>query len=164
MYLNLKKMKSTSLITFIIAASFLTSCGNNKDAPNEKQQANNSEKKTESSSSQSGQGDDIVGDWEMVGSIVDTNDNLQIDEEERKNLQTPSFKDYMTLNRDGSGLFTVAKMEGRYEVKEDNGKKFLSWYDKANGEHRIGTIIKVTKDELHIKEPGGSGLFVWKRL
>ena len=72
----------------------------------------------------------------------------------------------MKLNSDGSGLFTVAKMEGRYEAidKESGGKKFLTWYDTANGRHRIGTIISVSKDELHIKEPGGSGLFIWKRL
>ena len=66
----------------------------------------------------------------------------------------------------GTGLFTIAKMEGRYEAqpKENGGKNYLTWYDKANGPHKMGTIIKVTKDELHIKEPGGNGLFVWKRL
>ena len=36
---------------------------------------------------------------------------------ERKNLKSTTFKDYMKLNSDGSGLFTVAKMEGRYEAK-----------------------------------------------
>jgi hypothetical protein len=110
--------------------------------------------------------ENIVGEWELVGSIVDTNDNLQIDDEERKNLTAPGYKDYMTLNRDGSGLFTVAKMEGRFEIKTDesNGRKVMTWYDKANGPHRIGSVMKVTKDELTIKEPGGSGLFLWKRL
>jgi hypothetical protein len=28
----------------------------------------------------------------------------------------------------------------------------------------VGTISSVSKDEMHIKEPGGSGLFIWKRL
>ena len=161
-------MKSTSLTTLIIAVFFLTNCGDNKAATNEKQQADNSssEKKTEPASNSSAQGDDIVGEWEMVSSIVDTNDNLQIDEEERAKLQPVSYKDYMKLNRDGSGLFTIAKMEGRYEIKEEknNGSKFMTWYDKTNSPHRVGAIMKVTKDELTIKEPGGSGLFLWKRL
>jgi PBP1b-binding outer membrane lipoprotein LpoB len=161
-------MKTNFFITIIIGAFFLTNCADNKAATNEKQQTNNpsSEKKTDAASSSSAQGDDIVGEWEMVSSIVDTNDNLQIDEEERSKLKPVSFKDYMKLNRDGSGLFTIAKMEGRYEIKEEenNGRKVMTWYDKTNSPHRVGSIMKVTKDELHIKEPGGSGLFLWKRL
>jgi len=161
-------MKSDSLIAFITAAFFLTNCGDNKAATSEKQEANNSssEKKDGPASSSSAQGDDIIGEWDLVGGIVDTNDNLQIDEDERNNLQSAAYKDYMKLNPDGSGLFTIAKMDGRYEITDpkSDGKKFLTWYDKANGPHRIGTIIKVTKDELHIKEVGGSGLFIWKRL
>ncbi len=161
-------MKPIFFINLFVAVFFLTNCGDNKAATKEKQQTNNpsSEKKTEATTNSSAQGDDIIGEWEMVSSIVDTNDNLQIDEEERKNLKPVNLKDYMKLNRDGSGLFTVAKMDGRYEItdKENNGKRYLTWYDKANGRHRVGTIIKVTKDELHIKEPGGHGLFLWKRL
>ena len=139
---------------------FLMACSDNSSE--EKKLEDNSS--TETKSAPVSTGDDIVGEWEMVGFIGDTNDNLQIDEDERKNLKTPSFKDYMKLNSDGAGLFTVARMEGRYEAKESGGKKYLTWFDKANGEHRIGTIIKVTKEELHIKEPGGNGLFLWKRL
>jgi hypothetical protein len=108
----------------------------------------------------------IVGEWELVSWIVDTNDNMEIDEEERPKLKPVMSKDYMKLNSDGSGLFTVAEMEGRYEITDggSRGKKRLTWYDKANGPHKVGTIIKVTKEELHIKEPGGWGLFLWKRL
>ena len=160
-------MRSTSLIIFIIGTFFLSNCGDNKAATNEKQTNNSSsEKKGASASNAAEQGDDIIGEWELVGFVGDTNDNLQLDEEERKNLKTPSYKDYMKLNRDGSGLFTIAKMEGRYEAKprENEEKNYLTWYDKANGPHKMGTIMKVTKDELHIKEPGGNGLFVWKRL
>ena len=161
--MNFKLILIYAAVTFI-----LTNCGDNTAATDETQQTNDpsSEKKAEPSANLSAQGDDIIGEWEMVGFINDTNDNLQIDENERKNLKTPSFKDYMKLNSDGSGLFTVAKMEGRYEAKaeESGGKKYLTWYDRANGPHRVGTIISVTKDELHIKEPGGNGLFIWKRL
>ena len=106
-------MKSNSLITFTIATFFLMNCGDNQAAINEKQQTNNSssEKKVEPASNSSAQGDDIIGEWEMVSSIVDTNNNLQIDEDERQKLKPVSFKDYMKLNRDGSGLFRVAKLE-----------------------------------------------------
>ena len=52
----------------------------------------------------------------------------------------------------------------RSKTKRERWENYLTWYDKANGPHKIGTIIKVTKDELHIKEPGGNGLFIWKRL
>ena len=111
------------------------------------------------------QSDGIVGEWELVGFVGDTNDNLQIDEGERQNLKQASYKDYMTLNSDGTGLFTVAKMEGRYEIKtENNGRKMMTWYDQGNGKHRVGSIMKVTKDELTIKEPGGNGVFLWKRI
>ena len=143
---------------------FLVACGDNDTATEPQTSNSTAEKKAEPSAS-AAQVDEIIGEWEMVGFVMDTNDNLLIDEAERKDLKAPSFKDYMKLNSDGSGLFTVAKMEGRYEAKakEADGNKFLTWYDKSNGEHRIGTIISVSKDELHIKEPGGNGLFIWKR-
>ena len=111
------------------------------------------------------QSDGIVGEWELVGFVQDTNDNLLIDEAERKNLKTPSYKDYMKLKSDGTGQFTIAKMEGRYEAKANsNGKKVLTWYDKGEGRHRIGTVVVVSAKELQIKEPGGNGLFLWKKL
>ncbi len=158
-------MKPKSLIPLVTAVFLITNCGANKAVKNEKQQTNNpsAEKKAEPANNPSARGDDIVGEWEMVGFVIDTNDNLQIDEAERRNLKQ-TMKDYMKLNRDGSGVFTVAKLPGRFETTESSGKKYLTWYDRANGRHRVGTIIKVTRDELHIKEPGGHGLFIWKRL
>ena len=161
-------MKTRFMFCYFVLIFLFTNCGDNKAASNETKQANNpsSEKKEDAATNPSAQGDDIIGEWELVGAIVDTNDNLQIDEDERNKLEPAAYKDYMKLNRDGTGLFTIAKMEGRYEAepKENGGNNYLTWYDKANGPHKMGTIIKVTKDELHIKEPGGSGLFVWKRL
>jgi hypothetical protein len=158
-------MKS-KLIPLIAAVFLITNCGADKAAKNEKQPTNPpaAGKKAAPANNPSAQNDDLVGEWEMVGFVVDTNDNLQIDEAERAALKKPSFKDYMKFNRDGTGEFTVAKMPGRYESTESSGKKSLVWFDRANGRHRIGTVIKVTRDELHIKEPGGHGLFLWKRL
>jgi hypothetical protein len=158
----MKEIKTFGLtVTFLL----LISCGNNSNESNATTtQTETSDEAKQNTTSETIQGDGIVGEWEMQGSVLDTNDNLQIDKEERKDLKPPSFKDYMKLNSDGSGLFTVAQLEGRYEVKDEGGKKFLSWFDKENGSHRIGTIIKTSKEELHIKEPGGAGLFVWKRI
>jgi len=161
-------MKQITMMIVVASILFFSNCGDNNAATGEKQQASNSssEKKEEPASNSSAQGDDIVGEWEMVSSVVDTNDNLQIDEAERSKLEPVGFKDYMKLNRDGSGLFTVAKLEGRYEIKqnESNGRKDMTWFDKTSSPHRMGSIMKVTKEELHIKEPGGDGLFLWKRL
>lgn len=161
-------MKQTLLIFLIVAQFIFLNCGDNKARSNEAQQANNTSigKKEDASSNSSSRGDDIIGEWELVGAVLDTNDNLQIDDDERKKLELAGYKDYMNLSRDGSGLFTIAKMEGRYEITDPsgNGKKFLTWYDQANGPHKLGTIVKVTKEELQIKEPGGSGLLLWKRL
>jgi hypothetical protein len=159
-------MKSLSLIPVLAAVFSVTSWGADKATSSQKQQATPSaDKKAGAAKDASARADDIVGEWEMVGFVVDTNDNLQIDEAERRNLKQ-TMKDYMKLNRDGSGSFTVARMEGRYEIRDPDktGKRYLTWYDKANGRHRVGTIVKVTRSELHIKEPGGHGLFVWKRL
>jgi len=158
----MKQIKAFAVsVTFLL----LFSCANNSSesytATTQTEASNDANKTT---ASETDGGDVIVGEWEMQGFVQDTNDNLQIDEEERANLKPASFKDYMKLNPDGTGLFTVGKMEGRYEVTDEGGKKYLRWYDKANGPHRVGTIIKTSKDELHIKEPGGNGLFVWKRI
>ena len=157
-------MNRINTLLFLLATVTLLSCGTNDNNAETSTAANETSNDAKTTASETSKGDGIVGEWEMVGSVLDTNDNLQIDEEERKNLKTPSYKDYMKLNSDGSGLFTAANMEGRYEVEDQDGKKFIRWFDKGNGPHRIGTIIKVSKEELHIKEPGGSGLFIWKRI
>ena len=157
------------LFRFLMVVFIMIGCSDNNSKPEKKKLADNAatnKNTNEAASSQAVQDDDIVGEWKLIGFVQDTNDNLQIDEEERNNLKTPSYKDYMKLNRDGTGLFTIAKMEGRYEAKpsENGAKNYLTWYDTADGPHKMGTIMKVTKDELHIKEPGGNGLFIWKRL
>lgn len=156
-------MKHIYTILYAALIVFLCNCGDNKATTGDTTSENNASIEKEQAGDPSAQNADIIGEWELVGSIVDTNDNLQLDDDERKNLKT-TMKDYMKLNGDGSGAFTIAKMEGRYEMTENNGKKVLTWYDEGNGRHRIGTIVKVTKDELHIKEPGGHGLFIWKRI
>ena len=146
------------------ASLFIAACGNDNTSI-ESQPNNAVAEKNDASSAGSVQTDGIVGEWEMVGSVMDTNDNLQIDDAERGNIKAAAFKDYMKLDGDGTGLFTIAKLEGRYEVvTNEKEKKSLTWYDKENGQHRIGTIVSVSKEELHVKEPGGNGLIIWRRL
>lgn len=157
----MKQIKTLALTTTVL---LLLSCGNNSSESTTGTTPTEAPEKKQATASEATGDDGIAGEWEMEGFVQDTNDNLQVDEAERKNLKPASFKDYMKLNPDSSGLFTVAKMEGRYEVSDEGGKKFLRWFDQANGPHRVGTIIKISKDELHIKEPGGNGLFVWKKI
>src|SRR4030095_8416777 len=97
-------MKLTSFSLLISFVFVLISCGDNKGATSDKQEANTSspEKKDNPASGLSAQGDDIIDEWDLVGAVVDTNDNLQIDEDERKKLESAAYKDYMKLNRDGS--------------------------------------------------------------
>ena len=156
------------LNTFMVVATtlLLLACGANNtesEAPTSKSTEETKEE-TQAGATKPISADGIAGEWEMQGFVQDTNDNLQIDDEERATLKPAPFKDYMKLNADGTGLFTISKMEGRYEIKEENGKKMMRWYDQANGPHRVGTILKTTSEELHIKEPGGNGMFLWKRI
>jgi len=156
-------LRSVSILQLL----FFAACSNDAGVKNTSENSKAPEKTTTNpQTNNSPNSDGLVGEWELVGSIVDTNDNLQLDDEEKKNLEKATYKDYMKLNPDGSGLFTAAQMEGHYEIKADesNGRKFMTWYDKANGPHRVGSIMKITKDELTIKEPGGNGLLLWKRM
>lgn len=153
------------LFIFLLSTFLMANCGSNNS--NSETKASNTETANKSDNTSKGtEGDGLVGEWELIGSVLDTNDNLQVDEAERKDMKMAAYKDYMKLNKDGTGLFTIAKLEGKYQTKakENGGKEFLSWFDSANGEHPLGTIVKVSKDELHLKEPGGSGLLVWKRI
>ena len=143
---------------------FLIACGNKGETDTSSEGKTTTEKNEAAAENPNAKGDDITGEWELVGIVRDTNDNLQIDEPERKDIIAASYQDYMMLNSNGTGVFTIGKMDGRYEITESNGKKFLTWYDKGDGRHRVGTIVYVSKDELHIKEPGGNGLILWKRL
>ena len=158
-------MKKINAFAIVATMLLLFACGaNNTESQTPTTPTEEAKEGTPAAATEKASADGITGEWEMQGFVQDTNDNLQIDETERANLKPAPFKDYMKLNADGTGLFTVSKMEGRYEIKDENGKKFMRWYDQANGPHRVGTILKTTKDELHIKEPGGNGMFVWKRI
>lgn len=109
--------------------------------------------------------DNIVGEWTLVKIIADNNGNHKIDaEEEAKAITT--MQDYMKLNANGTCQYTIAKLEGKYEVvtKED-GRKKLVMYDGTGGETNKGRyILSVTDKELVINRIlGGSDFEVFKR-
>jgi len=151
---------------FVCALLLATACGNNNNMASAPQAGTATSETKAEPTNDAAQNGGLVGEWQLVGSVADVNDNAKVDDAERKDLKAAGYEDYMKLNSDGSGVFTTAKLEGRYEAtaKNNDDKKLLTWYDKENGKHRIGTIVSVSKDELHIKEPGGNGLFIWKRL
>jgi hypothetical protein len=70
----------------------------------------------------------------------------------------------MKLNSDWHRPLYCSQNGRSLEINDEGSGKKLKWLYKTNGQHRIGTIIKIAKDELHIKEPGSSGLLVWKRI
>jgi len=73
----------------------------------------------------------------------------------------------LKLNANGTCEYTIAKLEGRYEiVTKEDGKKKLIMYDKTGTETTSGRyIISVTDKELVINRiMGGSDFEVFKRL
>ncbi len=110
--------------------------------------------------------ENLVGEWELIKIIPDRNGNHQIDADEDKDAIT-TMKNYLKLNADGTCEYTIARMEGRYEIvtKEDGGKK-LAMYDRTGTETTSGRyIISVTDKELVINRlMGGSDFEVFKRL
>lgn len=109
--------------------------------------------------------ENIVGEWELVKVFADDNDNHAVDPEEEKDAIT-TMKDYLKLNANGTCEYTIAKLEGRYEIVTKEGRKRLAMYDRTGGETTSGRyIISVTKNELVINRIfGGSDFEVFKRL
>ncbi|HJS53075.1 MAG TPA: hypothetical protein VJ765_00985 [Chitinophagaceae bacterium] len=108
----------------------------------------------------------ILGAWERIKVIADRNGNHVIDADEDKDAIT-TMKDYLELKADGTCKYTIAKMEGRYEiVTKEDGRRKLVMYDRTGAETTKGRyIISVTDKELIINRIyGGSDFEVFKRL
>ena len=149
------------LLAILLLIAAVSACSNNSATV--KQAADNSS--SESQNQVTGaQGNDILGEWELVLVTEDKNGNYKLDDEERKNGIT-TMKDNMKLAQDGSCYLYPFKDKGRYEIETKSGKKYLTLYDAANGKHRKGEILSVSKDELIIMNKfGGDSFTVWKRM
>jgi len=168
-------MKTIFLMTItasmLIAATFCKSKGN-KDAEKYMNKSKDTLKKNSEQNANAGSGtiprgmENIVGEWELIKVIADRNDSHIIDADEDKDAIT-TVKDYLKLNANGTCEYTIAKLEGRYEiVTKEDGKKKLVMYDKTGTETTSGRyIISVTDKELVINRiMGGSDFEVFKRL
>jgi hypothetical protein len=168
-------MKTIFLMTItasmLIAATFCKSKGN-KDAEKYMNKSEDTLKKNSEQNANAGSGtiprgmENIVGEWELIKVIADRNDSHIIDADEDKDAIT-TVKDYLKLNANGTCEYTIAKLEGRYEiVTKEDGKKKLVMYDKTGTETTSGRyIISVTDKELVINRiMGGSDFEVFKRL
>jgi hypothetical protein len=126
-------MKTIFLMTItasmLIAATFCKSKGN-KDAEKYMNKSEDTLKKNSEQNANAGSGtiprgmENIVGEWELIKVIADRNDSHIIDADEDKDAIT-TVKDYLKLNANGTCEYTIAKLEGRYEIvtKEDGKKK-----------------------------------------
>jgi hypothetical protein len=107
----------------------------------------------------------IVGEWELVKFLPDHNGNHKVDADDEKDASTV-MKDFLKLNADGSCEYTVAKMEGTYEIiTKDDGRKKIIMYDRTGSETTSGRyIVSVTDNELVINRiMGGSDFEIFKR-
>lgn len=108
----------------------------------------------------------IIGEWELVKIFTDDNGNHIIDAGEDSDA-TSNLKDFLKLNADGTCEYTIAKLEGSYEINtKENGRKRLTMYDRTGGETTSGRyIVSVTDNELVINRiMGGSDFEIFKRL
>jgi hypothetical protein len=160
----------TNFFMLLVAVTIVATASCNSNAP--KDAENNSSAKTTDQKASSGsatlpQGmENIVGEWELVKTIADNNGDHKIDADEEAKAIT-NMKDYLTLKANGTCEYTIAKMEGRYEITTtDDGRKKLVMYDKSGAETNRGRyIISVTDKELVINRIlSGSDFEVFKRL
>ena len=107
----------------------------------------------------------IVGDWQLTRVVADDNENHVVDGEEEKDAVT-GMPDLLILNADGSCFYTVARLEGRYEIVSSEKGRKLVMYDRLGDEINKGRyILSVTADELVINRLlGGSDFEIFRRL
>ena len=152
------------LVALVLAPA--TSCNSNTQKDADAGSANTSDQKTAATSSTLPQGmENIVGEWDLVKIIADNNGDHKIDADEDAKAIT-TMQDYLKLNANGTCEYTIAKLEGRYEiVATDDGRKKLVMHDRAGTETNRGRyIISVTDNELVINRIlSGSDFEVFKR-
>lgn len=160
-------MKTNFFMIVVAVTLAAASCNSNsqKDAE-DNSSTKTSDQKTSTEPAANLQGmENIVGEWELVKVFADNNGDHKVDaDEEAKAITT--MQDYLKLNANGTCEYTVAKMEGRYEITTaDDGRKKLVMYDRSGAETNRGRyIISVTDKELVINRIlSGSDFEVFKR-
>jgi hypothetical protein len=147
-------------------ALLLFACDGNNTSPeavtstNTNSESANAEKTTKTNAEQ---GNGKIGEWQLKYIAIDQNRNKKIDEDEIKNAITQA-NDYFRFNADGSCLYTQIKLNGRYEVKDKDGKSKLYIY-AGNEEVNKYDILSVNTNELQLLHYHGENSFhVFKRL
>jgi len=156
-------MSTKMMLLFFVSIFLLTSCGDNKEAAEEKSLASNaqSENKTDQPSPAESQGDGIVGTWKLHLDAFDRNENQELEGEERKK----GVPNNNTLQFKADGTCRIQNMfNGTYTIKEEGGKKLLTIQrKKVEGEETEDPqpdkyyIKSVTKDELVLLVIDGGG-------
>ncbi|MFN2440033.1 MAG: hypothetical protein ABR503_12595 [Chitinophagaceae bacterium] len=159
-------MKKHSLSFFLVFVMLVACSSNNTNTSKQTDEitseSSNASKK--SSSTAATQGDGIIGEWQLTQHLYDANGNKQIDEEERKKPLSQA-KDYLKLNSDGTCLFYMHKLKGRYEIKtQASGKKILYLFDKDNNKENRGQIVSVSKTELILLNHSSGSFSIYKRV
>lgn len=148
-------------VTIIAAAS----CSGNAQKNEDNTSTKTTDEKASTASAPMPQGvENIVGEWELVKVFADNNGDHKVDPaEEAKAITT--MQDYLKLNANGTCEYTVAHLEGRYEIITKDDRKKLVMYDRTGTETTRGRyIISVTDKELVINRiMGGSDFEVFKR-
>ena len=159
-------MKTKLFIVIIAVIMSAASCSGNaqKDAQ-DNGSAKAADEKASTATAPMLQGmENIVGEWELVKVFADNNGDHKVDPAEEAKAVT-TMQDYLKLNANGTCEYTVAKLEGRYEIITKDDRKKLVMYDRTGTETTRGRyIISVTDQQLLINRiMGGSDFEVFKR-
>ena len=142
------------------------SCNSKAQKDADSSSANTSDQKATAESPKVPQGmENILGEWNLVKIIADNNGDHKIDPDEDAKAIT-TMQDYLKLNANGTCEYTIAKLEGRYEiVTAEDGRKKLVMQDRTGTETNRGRyVISVTENELVINRIlSGSDFEVFKR-
>ena len=153
------------MIMVAVIVGVAASCNNNTQKDEGSSSSNTSDQKATTASILPQGMENIVGEWDLVKIIADDNGDHKIDANEDAKAIT-TMQDYLKLNANGTCEYTIAKMEGRYEiVTTEDGRKKLVMHDRAGTETNRGRyIISVTDNELVINRIlSGSDFEVFKR-
>lgn len=159
----------TNLLMAIAAVTMMaaSSCSGNaqKDAEDNSSAKTNDQKASAATAAVPPGMENIVGEWELVKVFADNNGDHKVDaDEEAKAITT--MQDYLKLNANGTCEYTIAKLEGRYEIiTTEDARKKLVMYDRTGTETTRGRyIISVTDNQLVINRIlSGSDFEVFKR-